>query len=144
MVEPGGHRCFVYKYKKGFYGIAELPGRSNGLLVLQWFPLCAKCVTVGTDEEPHMHISQHLELAKRNFQGAKHIALGAVVEGACCWSSWMERKEGIKGYGAKGSKDAMIQRKGCLTSMCLHNLFLLSTAPINDLTVYTLMYVCVF
>lgn len=56
VVEPGEHRCFVYERRKGFNGIAKLHGRSNGLLVVYWFPLCAKCVTVGTDKEPHMHI----------------------------------------------------------------------------------------
>lgn len=50
-----------------------------GLMACWWcsaFLPCAKCATVGTDEEPHMPIPQHLELAERNFQGAMRGCTG--------------------------------------------------------------------
>lgn len=71
------------------------------MLVAWWSPLQTACVNMGTDEKPLMHIPHHLELARRNLQEADAVALGAIMEGACCQSGWRkgrrERDEEEKG-----------------------------------------------
>lgn len=96
---------------------------------------------MGTDEEPHMHNPQHLELAKRNFQGARRGRTGGYHRGCMLDGA----KGGIKGCGAKASEEAMIQRKGWLTSVCLHSqLLVISSTHQSSIYINIFTHACFF